>query len=84
MAGGRGRGRPGPPLGLGRPRRAVVFGAIGGPVAYEIGARLGAVTLGPHTATLAALGLVWSVAVPSLAWFADREASNGYRLGGAA
>ena len=67
---------------VGRPMRAVCFGAIGGPLAYEIGARLGAVILGPHAAALVALGLAWSVAVPGLAWFAEREASTGYRLGG--
>ena len=67
---------------LGRPMLAAGFGAIGGPLAYEIGARIGAVTLGPHVCGLLMLGLLWSVAVPSLAWFASREPAAGYRLAG--
>lgn len=65
---------------LGRPMRAVGFGAVGGPLAYEIGARLGAVTFGQHAVALVTLALVWSVAVPGLVWFAEREPAAGYRF----
>ena len=67
---------------LGRPMRAVGFGAIGGPLAYHIGARFGAVTLDQPAVTLLTLGLAWSVAVPVLVQFAGRKPAAGYRLGG--
>lgn len=47
---------------VGRPIVAAGFGAIGGPAAYVIGDRLGAVVLGtPYAATLAVLGLFWAL-----------------------
>ena len=44
----------------GRPLLAAVFGAVGGPLAYASGARLGAMTHMPDTASLIALGLAWA------------------------
>jgi hypothetical protein len=51
---------------------AVVFGAIGGVVAYAGGARLGALVLGPTGPSLVAIGVAWALAMPALLWIADR------------
>ena len=66
---------------VGRPLRALIFGAVGGPLAYVIGERLGAVELGsPRVVSLLVLSLAWTVAVPSLMWLAGRDRHAGYRL----
>ena len=66
---------------LGRPVAAAAFGAIGGPLAYMVGDRLGAVVLGePRTTALLVLSSLWAVAVPALVTFAGRESPAGYRL----
>jgi hypothetical protein len=50
-----------------RPVAAMLAGAIGGPLSYLAGARLGAVTLGPsEPVALAAVGVAWMVAMPLL------------------
>ncbi len=50
-----------------RPLLAAILGAIGGPLAYDAGARLGAIALGPNRlVSLAVVGLVWAAAVPAL------------------
>jgi hypothetical protein len=58
----------GPLSGLrGRPRLSVLFGAVGGPLAYAAGAHWRAIELSGHRAVaLAAIGVVWGVFVPAL------------------
>ena len=51
---------------------AVVFGAVGGPLAYYAGARLGALTLTEPVNALAAVGVVWALAMPLLLLVANR------------
>lgn len=51
---------------------AAVFGAVGGPLAYLAGARLGALALDPMDAAVAALALGWAIATPALLWTARR------------
>jgi hypothetical protein len=51
---------------------AALFGAVGGPLAFLGGARLGAVQLRPGFATLLLLGAAWSVVTPVLLVFARR------------
>ena len=46
-----------------RPWLAIVFGALGGPVAYWSGVKLGALTLGPVTPSLVAIGICWAIAM---------------------
>jgi hypothetical protein len=48
------------------------FGAVGGPLAYYAGAKLGAVTLWDPLSALVAVAVAWAVAMPVLLWFADR------------
>lgn len=63
-----------------RPMVAAMFGAIGGPLAYVIGERLGAVELGaPPAATLLILGTMWAGAVPMLSALAGRDPRPYYR-----
>ncbi len=51
----------------GRLRLAALLGAIGGPLAYLAGERLGAVRFGDHAGwVLALLGAVWAAAMPLL------------------
>ena len=50
------------------PRAAALFGAIGGPLAYGAGARLGALEIAPLG--LAAVATEWSIATPVLAGIA--------------
>lgn len=55
---------------------ACVLGAIGGPLSYWTGARLGAVTLDSNaTFSLAALAIVWGTATPGLLYLARRMVS---------
>lgn len=53
----------------GRYLLAFTLGAVGGPLAYFAGERLGAIsiTLAPATSTLV-LAIVWGLAVPGLLW----------------
>ncbi|HKI99491.1 MAG TPA: DUF2878 domain-containing protein [bacterium] len=52
---------------------AALLGALGGPLAYGAGWRLGAVNLGwPPAWALGELALVWAVVVPALVWLAAR------------
>jgi hypothetical protein len=51
----------------GRVALAAVVGAIGGPLAYFAGERMGAAALGPtHPAALAAIAVEWALAMPLL------------------
>lgn len=64
------------------PRAALVFGAVGGPVAFLAGERLGAVVLQvPLGPGLARLVVAWAAALAALAWAARRLAApaEGYR-----
>jgi hypothetical protein len=45
---------------------AAVFGAIGGPMAYYSGAKLGAMTALPPLQSLVVIGAAWAVAMPLL------------------
>jgi hypothetical protein len=54
-----------------RPALAVVFGALGGPVAYYAGAKLGAITINPSASTFIAIGLGWAAALWLLASLAQ-------------
>jgi len=56
---------------------AVAFGALGGPLAYFGGAKLGALELAEQGAALAALALGWAVLTPLLLQVARRY--DGYR-----
>ena len=57
-----------------RPHRwlAAVLGAIGGPVAYYAGARLGALEFGAAGAALAAIAIGWGILTPVLLGAARR------------
>lgn len=50
-----------------RPAVAALLGAVGGPLAYAAGARLGAASLHPTAwVSLLAIGAVWAVALPAM------------------
>ena len=50
----------------GRYALAAVFGAIGGPLAYYSGAKLGAMTRLPDVGGLAGIGIAWAIVMPLL------------------
>lgn len=54
----------------GRYLLAALFGAIGGPLAYYSGARLGATELLPTTTGLLLLAIGWGAMTPLLVWLA--------------
>lgn len=56
----------------GRPAIAMLFGFIGGPLAYLGGAKLGALIWLQSTALLVALALGWALLMPVLLWLAVR------------
>lgn len=51
---------------------AVVLGAIAGPLAYLAGQELGAITFNQPTLAIAALAVIWAVAMPLLVALAQR------------
>ena len=55
---------------------AAAFGALGGPLAYLGGAKLGALTFGAQEAALVALALGWAVATPLLLRLARPEVAH--------
>jgi len=58
---------------LGRPLLAALLGAVGGPLSYAAGARLGALSLGGDaTGSLVAVAIEWAVALPLLTLLAAR------------
>jgi hypothetical protein len=79
----------------GRYSRAVLFGAVGGPLAYAAGVRAGAASFGvPAGVALSVVAVEWALAMPVLGWLAqltraDREndlthaAAGGTADGGA-
>lgn len=71
---------------LRRPAMAAIFGAVGGPLAFLAGERLGAVTLGvPLGMMLLRLSVAWALAMLVLAAITGvverRAGSPGYRWG---
>ena len=56
----------------GRPILTVLMGAIGGPLSYLAGEKLGAIELTTPAYALAALGIAWAVAMPLLMHLAKR------------
>lgn len=66
-----------------RPGLAALLGAVGGPLAFAGGERLGAAVWGePRAATAAALALAWAIALPLLFRIARRLGDGhptGYR-----
>ena len=55
----------------GRYSLALIFGAVGGPLSYYAGVRLGALTfLPPFFVSMAILAIIWGLAVPALMWLA--------------
>lgn len=53
----------------GRYGLSALLGAVGGPLSYVSGARLGAVTLNPSRSfSVAALAVAWAVVTPLLVW----------------
>lgn len=56
----------------GREWLAAAFGAIGGPLAYWAGARMGALSLGnPTDFSLSVVGITWAIATPMLFRISD-------------
>jgi hypothetical protein len=56
---------------------AAALGAVGGPLAYLAGERMGAALLGPtRPAAIAAVSALWAVAMPMLVWM-ERRARAG-------
>jgi hypothetical protein len=51
---------------------AALFGAVGGPLSYYAGSRLGAMTFVDPQAAVAALAMAWALAMPALMWLAAR------------
>ena len=68
----------------GRYHLAVLFGLVGGPLAYWGGIRLGAASFGDNPSlTLAVLAVVWALVTPTLLWLSHSlfAAPGLYRLG---
>ena len=61
----------------GRYLLAAVFGAVGGPLAFYAGNRLGAITFSDTTLAMLLLAAGWAVLMPVLIYLAERF--NGYR-----
>ncbi len=51
---------------------AALFGAVGGPLSYFAGSKLGAMVFVDATAAAAGLALAWALAMPALMWLASR------------
>jgi hypothetical protein len=56
----------------GRPRLAALFGAVGGPLAYLAGERLGGLEMSDPVLALGAQAVGWAVILPLLTLLADR------------
>jgi hypothetical protein len=61
----------------GRPWSAAAFGALGGPLAYWAGARLGAVEMPDAAAALIAQAIGWALMMPALMALAFRVHARG-------
>ena len=51
---------------------AAAFGAVGGPLAYYSGAKLGAMEALPTTTEMLLLAIGWGFMTPLLVWYASR------------
>ncbi len=61
----------------GRPERALLFGLIGGPLAFLCGRRLGVVTLHPELwPSLLSLAVTWGLALPAALGIAARQGDD--------
>lgn len=61
----------------GRPVVAVLFGLIGGPLAYGGGIRLGAAEFGANPyLSLGLLAVIWALVVPLLVWLRQRSGAT--------
>jgi hypothetical protein len=63
----------------GRPLRAALFGALGGPLSFWLGARLGATALPDPPLGLAALAFEYALAMPLLVRLAPRTVTEAPR-----
>jgi hypothetical protein len=63
----------------GRYALGTVLGAIGGPMAYYSGAKLGAMTRLPDPGDLIGIGMAWAIAFPLLLVVNDRLQKTGER-----
>lgn len=68
----------------GRPGWAALFGALGGPLAFLAGRRLGVVSFHPEVwPSLVSLAITWSLAMPAALRLAERQSGRegigGYR-----
>jgi hypothetical protein len=59
---------------------AAVFGAIGGPLAYYSGARLGATEALPTTGGMLLLAIGWGLMTPLLVWLGHIFSSRKIRI----
>ena len=67
---------------IGRPLLAGLLGAIGGPLAYWSGAKLGAMELNENLAiSLISMAFVWAALMPLLVFLASRESLKPARAG---
>ena len=57
---------------------AILFGAIGGPLAYAAGAKLGGLVFVQQMPALIALAIGWAAITPLLLRIADRH--DGYKI----
>jgi hypothetical protein len=52
---------------------ASILGMVGGPLAYYVGEKLGAIiVLPPRPLHYATMAIIWAAALPAVVWFADR------------
>ena len=64
----------------GRPLLAVLFGLLGGPLAYGGGIKIGAAQFGPSPMlTLGVLAVLWALVIPLLAWLSGRIGTQDAR-----
>jgi hypothetical protein len=61
---------------LRHPTIAVIFGAVGGPLTYWSGAKLGALTMGPLIDALIPIGIGWAIAMACFAKLSKRLSSH--------
>jgi hypothetical protein len=56
----------------GKPWLAALFGAIGGPISYLTGEKLGGIVLSNQPAAVAALAIGWAIMMPMLMWLSEK------------
>jgi hypothetical protein len=57
---------------IAKPQWCALFGALGGPIAYVAGAKLGAISIPNYSLALPIIGLAWSIALATLSMMALR------------